>query len=315
MNIENIEKVGVVGGGTMGFGIAINFAMWDYPVIVSDLNDDVLKRSKEMVKSALSLFVREDLISDKHASDTMSRISFTTDLDALAAESDFITECIVEKSEDKKVLFNKLDATCPPHTILASNTSHLTLSDFASDVKRQDKVVVTHYFAPPHIVPGVEVGPGPQTSEETIDISYELMKKIRKTPVKALKELPGCIINRIQGAMGREATRLWAEGVATAEDIELGVKSTFGFRMPHEGPMLHYDVAGIWKWPQEVRDRMGRNRKAEVPELSDEAVEKLSARYSAGKPWFIDPDKLDEATEKRDIEYIHRLKNLYWSKD
>jgi 3-hydroxybutyryl-CoA dehydrogenase len=313
MKLEDIKNIGVVGGGTMGFGLAINFAMWDYPVIVCDISDGILAQSKQMVKTALSLFAEEGLITSKHADDTISRITYTTDIDKVAAESDFITECIVERSESKRELFNKLDAACPPHTVLASNTSALMLSDFASDVKRQDKVVVTHYFAPPHIVPGVEVGPGPQTSDETINLAYDLMKRIRKVPVKVLKELPGCLLNRIQGAMGREATRLWAEGVASAEDIELGIKSTFGFRNPHEGPMLHYDVAGIWKWPLDVRKRMGEKRSDQVPELSDEAVEKLKARYLEGTPWFVDPERFDEAVEKRDREYIHRLRELYWT--
>jgi 3-hydroxyacyl-CoA dehydrogenase len=134
------------------------------------------------------------------------------------------------------------------------------------------------------------------------------MKKVKKVPIRVLKELPGYLLNRIQGAMGREATRLWAEGVATAEEIELGIQSTFGFRMPHEGPFLHYDLAGIWKWPADIRT--GRRRGSEP---LDEAAEKISERMAEGKPWFVDPNKFDEAVEKRDREYIRRLKELYRS--
>ncbi len=311
MELTDIKKVGVVGAGTMGFGIAINFALWGYPVVMSDLSDEILKQSRKNVKSAMGLFVEEGLIARQQTDDTVSRITMTTDLVEVAANSDFITEAIVERSQDKRELFNKLDKLCSPQTIIVSNTSGLVLSDFASDVRRQDKIAVTHYFAPPHIVPGVEVAKGPGTSEETYNLIYELMKKIKKVPIRVLKEMPGYLLNRIQGAMSREANRLWAEGVASAEDIELGVKSTFGFRMPHEGPMGHYDLAGMWKWPADVRTR---SRQSE-PEPSAEVTKKLGERRAQGKPWFVDPEKFDEAIEKRDREYIRRLKELYWSQE
>ena len=313
--MESIKKVGVVGAGTMGFGIAINFALWGYPTIMSDISDEILQQSMKMIRSAMALFIEEGLITRKQADDTVRRITTTTDLAKVAANSDFITEAIIEKSEDKRELFNKLDELCSPHTILASNTSSLVLSDFGSDVKRQDKIMITHYFAPPHIVPGVEVAKGPGTSDETFNTTYDLMKKIRKIPIRVLKELPGYLLNRIQSAMSREANRLWAEGVATAEDIELGVRSTFGFRMPHEGPMGHYDLAGIWKWPEDVRAAMSTRRVSRESELSAEAAEKIRQRMVRGKPWFVDPERFDEAIEKRDREYIQRLKELYWSKE
>jgi len=315
MDLEDIKKVGVVGAGTMGFGIAINFALGGYPTIVSDISDKILKQSMKNVKTAMALFVGEGLITRKQADDTIRRIATTTDLAEVAVNSDFITEAIVEKSEDKRELFNKLDELCLPHTIIVSNTSSLVLSDFGSDVKRQGKIAITHYFAPPHIVPGVEVAKGPGTSDETFNIAYDLMKKIRKIPIRVLKELPGYLLNRIQGAMSREASRLWAEGVATAEDIELGVRSTFGFRMPHEGPMGHYDLAGIWKWPEDVRISSRIRQVSGVPELSTEADEKIRQRMIQGKPWFVDPERFDQAIEKRDREYIRRLKELYWPKE
>ena len=315
MELEDIKKVGVCGAGTMGFGIAINFALWGYPSVMSDLSDEILQNSMKNVKSAMALFVEEGLITRKQADDTVSRITTTTDLAEVAANSDFITEAIFEISQDKRELFNKLDKLCSPHTIIVSNTSSLVLSDFGSDVKRQDKIALTHYFAPPHIVPGVEVAKSPGTSDETYNITYDLMKKVRKVPIRVLKESPGYLLNRIQGAMNQEANRLWAEGVATAEDIELGVKSTFGFRMPHEGPMGHYDLAGIWKWPEDVQTAMRARQTSRESEPSVEVTEKIRERRAQRKPWFVDPGRFDEAVEKRDREYMRRLKELYWSKE
>ncbi len=312
MNLADIKRVGVVGGGTMGFGIAINFALNGYPTVISDLSDEILEQSLKHIKSAMVLFVEEELITQEQAVDTINRITTTTDVAEVATHSDFITEAVVERLKDKGELFNKLDKLCPPHTIIVSNTSGLVLSDIGTDVKRQDKIGLTHYFAPPHIVPGVEVAKGPGTSDETYAIIYDLMKKIKKVPIRVLKELPGYLLNRIQGAMSREANRLWAEGVATAEEIELGVKSTFGFRMPHEGPMGHYDLCGVWKWPADVRTPR-RTRPASEP--LDEVTEKIRERMAEGRPWFVAPEQFDAAIEKRDREYIRRLKALYRSEE
>lgn len=300
MQLSDIKTVGVVGGGTMGFGIAINFALWGYPTIISDVSADVLAGTKANINHALQLFVEGGLIGQPRAEETLARITTTTDLAQLAARSDFVTEAIIERLPDKQALFKRLDELCPPHTILASNTSRLVLSDIGAHIGRQDKLVLTHYFAPPHIVPGLEVAKGPGATDETFEITCELLSSARKIPIRVRGEKSGYLLNRIQHAMAREASQLWAEGMASAEDIELGIVSTFGFRMPHEGPFLHYDLAGIWKWPEDVRN----------PRAIEN--EKLREQMLKAQPWFVDPANFEEAVEKRDREYIRRLKELYW---
>ena len=300
MQLSDIKTVGVVGGGTMGFGIAINFALWGYPTLICDLNADILAGAKANIAHALQLFVEGELISQPRAEETLGRITTTTDLAQLAGQSDFVTEAIVERLPDKQALFKRLDELCPPHTILASNTSRLVLSDIGAHIGRQDKLVLTHYFAPPHIVPGLEVAKGPGATEETFEITCELLSSARKIPIRVRGEKSGYLINRIQHAMAREASQLWAEGMASAEDIELGIVSTFGFRMPHEGPFLHYDLAGIWKWPEDARN----------PRAIEN--EKLREQMLKAQPWFLDPATFEEAVEERDREYIRRLKELYW---
>lgn len=303
MQLSDIKTVGVVGGGTMGFGIAINFALWGYPTIISDLSDDVLAGTESNIAHALKLFVEGGLITQDRAGETLARITTTTDLAQLAGQSDFITEAIVERLPDKQALFKRLDELCPPHTILASNTSRLVLSDIGAHAKRQEKLVLTHYFAPPHIVPGLEVAKGPGATDESFELTCELLRSARKIPIRVRGEKPGYLLNRIQHALAREASQLWAEGMASAEDIELGIVSTFGFRMPHEGPFLHYDLAGIWKWPEDARNPRAIQN------------EKLREQMLKAQPWFLDPADFDEAVEKRDREYIRRLKELYWKDD
>ncbi|UCC16716.1 MAG: 3-hydroxyacyl-CoA dehydrogenase family protein [Dehalococcoidales bacterium] len=314
MEIDDIKKIGVVGAGTMGHGIALNFALGGYKVVLCDVNDDIIDRAFKQVQKAFDLFIEEKLIERAEAEKAIVNISSTTDLDDLSRNSDFITEAIVERSEDKRRLFNRLDSICPPETILASNTSWLILSDFASEVHRQNNIVITHYFAPPHIVPGVEVCGGPGTSPETYDLTCRLMEKIGKIPVRLRKERTGHLINRLQDAMRHEANVLWAEGVASAEDIELGIVTTCGFRMPFEGSMKHFDIAGMWRWPKDVLENYAEKEADDSWGLSPELVSKIRSRYAEGKPWFMDPDEYESEVEKRDRDLIRRLKALYRNK-
>lgn len=314
MKVEDIKKVGVVGSGVMGHGIAINSALWGYPTIMHDINDDILKKAMENVKFNMTLFVEEGLINRKRADDTIANITTTTDLAKVAANSDFITEAIIERSEDKYELFNKLDEMCPPHTILASNTSSLVLSDFGRGAKRQDKLVITHYFSPASIVPGVEVAKGPKTSDETFEITCELMKKWRKVPIRILKEKPGYLINRLQGALNQEAIKLWVDGVATAEEIDRGVRASMGFRMPHEGPMKRFEFAGLWNWPKEIRGGIVASMMNYTPPNAEQ-LEKIKEYYTEGKPLFVDPNNMRASLEPAYREYVRRLRDLYWSQE
>jgi 3-hydroxybutyryl-CoA dehydrogenase len=296
----------------MGFGIAINFAMGGYPVTILDLSDQILAGTRRRIDLGLKIMVDEGLISQARAKSAVKRIALTTDIKKVA-DTDFITEAITERLTDKQVLFNELDKLCPPQTIIVTNTSSLLLSEIAHGVRRQDKVALTHYFDPPHLVPGLEVAKGPGTSDETFNITYDLMLKLKKVPVKVLKEQSGYLLNSIQYAMTAEAERLWAEGFASAEDIEKGITATFGFRTPHEGPMMHYDLAGIWKWPKDVLEKRAERLLSGL-NLKGAAREKMREKLASGTTWFVDPERMTEAIEARDREYARRLKDLYWGK-
>lgn len=314
MKLEDIRKIGVVGAGTMGHGIAISYALWGYPVIISDLTDEILEKSRTQVRASLEAFVKEEVIPLTQMEETLARIQTTPDLSALAADVDFVCEVIFEKAPDKRVLFNKLDELCPPHTILASNTSHLLLSDFASEVKRQDKIVVTHYANPAQICPAVEVVKGPGTSDETFNLTYDLLSKVKKVPVKVLKELPGFLNNRIQFALFREAMYLWAEGVASAEDIDRAVMGHFGFRNASIGPLLTMDLAGLPKWGPMAYEMYREafhfiTDSKEPPERWREQIVNHRGFYDYSEAEWA------KIIQKRDREFLQRLKHLYWSKE
>ncbi len=282
--------------------------------MLCDVSYTVLEKSIRKIKGDLEVFVQEELVSQQRVDETMGRITITTHLAKVAESSDFITEAITESVDEKRLLFNQLDQLCPPHTIIASNTSFLLLSEFGSEVKRQGKIAITHYFIPAHIIPGVEVAVGPASSEETINIICELLKKVRKVPIRVLKESSGCLVNRIQAALRREAFRVWAEGLSTPEDIDLGVRATFGFRLPLDGPITHYDLSGVWKWDKDVRIAWAEKQFDSAKYgLEEEMAKRIKKRIAQGEPWIIDPDKLDELKDKIEREYIHCLKKWYWS--
>lgn len=314
MQIEDIKKIGVVGAGAMGHGIAISYALWGYPVIMCDVNERILEDSRGQIESSLATLVEEEVIPRSQADETLGRISATTDLSALAADVDFVCEAIVERAREKRDLFNKLDLLCPPHTILASNTSHMLLNDFASQVKRQDKIVVTHYANPAQICPAVEVAKGPGTSDETFDLTYALLKKVKKVPIKILKEMPGYLNNRIQFALFLEAIHLWAEGVASAEDIDRAVMGHFGFRNASIGPLMTLDLGGLPKWgplAYEVFHKAFQfiTDAKEPPEKWKEQITNHRGFYDHSE------EEWKEIIKKRDREFARRLKCLYWSKE
>ncbi len=308
MAVDDIKTVGIVGSGLMGSGIALNFALAGYETILNDLDEDALTGAMRRIDTVLAMFMDEGLTNQADATAAINRIETTTDLDDLANRSDFITEAIVERLEDKQELFRHLDRICRDHTIIVSNTSSLKLSDISKGVERQENLGLTHYFVPPHIVPGVEIAKGSGTSDATFELLYDLMKAIRKVPIRVLKERSGYLINTINDALAWEAGRLWAEGVASVEDIELGIKSTMGFRMPYYGPFGHYDYSGTWRWPPDVLD------KKLVPPDSIPARQDAERRYKERLiegPFFMDPGQMASDEERRDRDFIRRLKALY----
>ena len=316
MRLEDVENVTVVGAGIMGHGIAQVFALGGYRVSLNDVNETILSNAVSRLKANLKTFSDNGIISPDEIDATLSRITTTTNLETAVRDVDYVTEAVVEEIESKRQLFNQLDALCPPRTILASNSSSQLISDFASATRRQDRVVLTHWFNPPHIVPTVEIIRGHRTSDDTVELVYALLKKVGKLPVRILKEIPGYLVNRIQMAMLREVWHLWEQGVASAEDIDLAVKGSFGFRLASIGPLLTNDLGG--------HDTTYRVAKYLLPLINDShepaaafkrMVEAGDFGAKTGKGFFdYSEQEWSRITEKRDQEFLQRLKALYWSK-
>ncbi len=235
-----MKKIFVIGAGTMGSGIVQAFAQKGYEVIVRDIKDEFVDRGIAGINKSLSKLVTKGKVTEKFKEEVLSRITGTTDLN-MAADCDLVIEAAVENMEIKREIFAQLDKICKPETILASNTSSLSITEVASATNRPDKVIGMHFFNPATIMKLVEVIRGMATSQKTFEEVRELSVAIGKEPVE-VAEAPGFVVNRILIPMINEAVGIYAEGVASVEDIDTAMK--LGANHPM-GPLALGDLIGL----------------------------------------------------------------------
>jgi len=245
MTAEDITTVAVIGAGIMGEGIAQNFAQAGLSIRLVDQGNDILDRCLHQIDANLNLFLEFNLLRED-PSHIRARIrSFLSgDLARAVKDCHFIVEALPEMLDLKQGLLSQLDSF-NPEAIVGSNTSSLTISQIAEGSRHPGRVVGTHYFNPAHIMPLVEVHKGKDTRDEVVEVTKALLAKAGKMPVIVRKEVPGFIVNRIQGAMEREIDYLIDEGIVTPEDLDIAAKASYGFRLACMGPMETEDMIGL----------------------------------------------------------------------
>lgn len=236
-----IKKIGVVGAGVMGSGIAQVCAQAGFEVIMRDLTDELVEKGLKNIENFLNEGIKRGKVTEEQKQQTLSRIKGTTKLEDLK-DVDFVIEAVVEIMDIKKQVFQELDKLVRPEVILSTNTSSLSITEIAQSTKRPDKVVGMHFFNPAQLMRLVEIVRGLDTSDETVKVCYELSEKLGKIPVVVNKDVPGFIVNRIMMIQFMEAIRLYEEGVASLEDIDKAVK--FGLNYPM-GPFELMDLTGL----------------------------------------------------------------------
>ena len=238
-------KVAVVGAGTMGHGIAQVFAQAGCLVKLIDVNEQVLKEAFTRIKANLEFFVEANVLSLQDSVDALARIEASTDIEGGVGDAEFVTEAVPEEIKLKQQIFRKMDRDTSSHTILASNTSGLSVSEIASATEHPERVIGTNWWNPPQLIPLVEMMKGEKTSEETVQRTKEVLVKVGKMPILILKPVPGFVGNRLQIALFREALSLLENGVASAEDIDTAMSYGPGFRYPVLGPFRVADFGGL----------------------------------------------------------------------
>lgn len=304
MDPQSVKSAVVVGAGVMGHSIAQVFAQSGIEVGLVDLDEKILDRAMGLIRSNLETLADFGHVPVGEISAIESRIHPSTDLAAAAKATDFVVEAVVEIPDVKKKIFSQLEEFCPQDTILASNTSSLDVFSIAQ-VKRPQRMVVAHWFAPPHIIPLVEVVPGPETSPEVVSFTAGLLERLGKKTVVMKEFVPRFIVNRIQLSIAQAVWEMLEKGWATPEEIDLAVKLSLGIRLPIVGVVQTYDFTGL----ELVLDIMKAS--GDVNPLIEEKVKQGHLGAKTSKGFYDYGDRTEsEILKKRDVRYLKMLDHL-----
>ena len=238
-----IKKVAVLGSGLMGNGLTQVFAR--------DKDTKVVLRSRSMkddpfagVRADLEILISNDAMTKEESEAILTRMSFTDNMEEAVGDADMVIECVLEDMEIKQNLFRDIEPLVRPDCILATNTSVMSITEIAGKTKDKSRVIGTHFWNPPYLIPLVEVVKGEETSLEVMDTTYDYLKKIGKKPVKCMKDVQGFVANRLQHALWREALYMVEAGIADAATVDEALKYGPGLRWPHLGVLENADMVG-----------------------------------------------------------------------
>lgn len=229
----------------MGHGVAEIFASHGHRVSLVDVSDEILAKAVENIRSNLTLLAQNGIGNIEDIESTIKRVNVTLDLEEAVSKAQFVLEAVSENLDLKQQLFQKLDASCSSDTILATNTSVISITEIASKSVKRDRIVGTHFWNPPYLIPLVEVIKGEETSSRVVDLTADLLKSVGKYPVKVKKDVPGFVGNRLQHALWREAISIVEHGIADPATVDDVVKKGFGMRLPVLGPLENADMVGL----------------------------------------------------------------------
>ena len=295
----------------MGAGLAQVYSQAGYQVSMYSRSQQTLNKAIELNRSSLQTMADEGFIDDKQISAIMSRIKATTSLEEGAENTDIVVETIQENVQAKKKVFKQLDELCPPGAILTSNTSFLNIYDFV-ETSRPDKVLIAHWYAPPQLIPFVEVVRGPQTSDASVQLVVDLLEKMGKKIAVMKKFFPGFIINRLQVALQREAYYLVDNDYIAPEELDEAARWGFALRMLVVGIFQRMDYGGIDLSVQNLSNPNTQPVPADYkPKKIYELYEKGNYGVKTGKGWYDYSGKSQaEWNRERDLGLIKLLKAL-----
>jgi 3-hydroxybutyryl-CoA dehydrogenase len=318
VKVEDIKKLSIFGAGTMGPGLAQVFATAGYEVTIYSRKSETLEKAISVAKANLATFVENGLLAESAVPDVLARIRTTQSVEEAGKEADFIIESIVEKMDAKSDLYDALDRICPERTIFTSNTSYLNIYE-VMPTRRLPRTVIAHWFAPPQIIPLVEVVKGPETSQEAVDFVVELLKRVDRVPTVMEKFVPGFCINRLLRIIGRECFFLLDNGYMTAEQLDLAVKASIIPRAMVLGFIQRYDFTGIdlsygnLQNPDFVEAPIDNQ-----PKSLKELMDKGELGVKTGKGFFDYSDRpLEQVLRKRDaamIKVFQEVKDLIYKR-
>ncbi|MBM3766558.1 MAG: 3-hydroxyacyl-CoA dehydrogenase family protein [Acidobacteria bacterium] len=235
----SFQKAAVIGAGMMGPGIAMTLACGGVDAVIVGRTEESAARGLAEAHRVLELLRGEGLAGEAAA------LSASCDFDSSLRDADFVIESAPENMEFKQQLFVRMESAAPAHAVLASNTSGMSITAIGSLCQRRDRIMTTHFWNPPHLVPLVEIVMSPYTDLALAQSVHALLARCGKVPVLVKKDTPGQLGNRMQMAMVREAANIVREGIADAEAVDLAARMGFGIRLPAYGVLEHQDIVGL----------------------------------------------------------------------
>lgn len=243
--MRSYKNIAVIGAGLMGCGLAQAFAYCkDMKIMLQSRAtpaDEVFKR----IDSNLKPLLDKGVFTQAQAEEIKSRIIPINNMAEAVKDADFVIECVAEDMEIKQNLFRDLEALTSRECVYATNTSVMSPTEIAAKMTHKDRLVGAHFWNPPYLIPLVEVVKAAETSEEVMDYSMEIFRKIEKRPIRVNKDVPGFVANRLQHALWREAISIVERGIADAATVDEAIKSSFGMRLPQLSPMENSDMVGL----------------------------------------------------------------------
>ena len=308
MEFDEVKATAVVGAGEVGHGIALGLGMAGYQVRLNSTTEASLQKGMDSIKTDLDRLVELGFVELDRAQAALTNISTTTSLEEASRDVDVVFEAVYENLELKRRIFKELDAFCPERTILASSTSTIIPSRFAEVTRRPDRVLVAHYTGPSYLAPLVEIVRTVQTSNETVDIIFQVLTKAGKRPVIVQKEVPGFIANRLMAALLRESLSMVQRGIASPEDIDTVIKTSHARRWVAAGIFGHVEVGAGWDLVLDGLQQLLPDiySSLAVIELVQEKVDKGELGSKTGKGFYDwtpeSPDVIRQEMAKAYIE-------------
>lgn len=310
--VHNISNIVIAGAGIMGSSIAQLFAGHGYQVVLYDINDEVLEKSRKLILINQGALAQSGGLSGKNRESIRDNITFSCKKESFE-RADFVIEAIIEKMEIKHSFWSEISALVPEKAILTSNTSGLSLTEIAKAVRKPERFCGMHWLNPPHICPLVEIINGDKTAPETADIVYDLACDIHRYPVRLKTEVPGFLVNRFQFAVLREAMSLVEAGVAQKEDIDKVFKYGLGLRYACLGPFEIADLGGLDTFYNIASYLFADiSDKKDVHEMLEQLYRNGDFGVKTGKGFYDYSGGRDrEVIEKRDKDFMKVAKCLY----
>ena len=301
------EHIAVVGAGLMGHGIAQVFSAKGNEVTLTDTNPEVLAQAERNIRSNLLFLAANGIGLADDIDHVMRSIRSTSDLEDAVRGARFVVEAVSENAELKQGLFQSIESFVAPTTVLATNTSVISITEIAGKAKKRERIVGTHFWNPPYLVPLVEVVPGKETSSEVVDYTFDLLKTAGKHPVRIKRDVPGFVGNRLQHALWREAISIVDQGIADPATVDEVIKNSFGIRLSVLAPLETADMVGL-DLTLQIHDYILRHidRSITPSPVLKEKVDRGELGFKAGRGFYEWNRESIDQCRKRLMEHLVR---------